>query len=254
MKNLAKIISLCVATLCANLSADDQPIICLTSADNPPYEFVKSGDVVGFDIDLGKAIAKEIGRNIVFKDISFAGLVPALIAGHGDCVIASISPTQSKRENMDFSIPYFESQSAIVLLKNDKFDNVSDEAIFPILILSGKTVGVQLGTHHETDLVNASIEDLSIRRYDYVTSMVAEMHKSANGVGSLYGIVVGVPEANSIVAKNKNLIFYRMSFSDSCAVAFPKKSTLVDQFNDAINRLKANGTIKSLELKWGVGE
>lgn len=87
-----------------------------------------------------------------------------------------------------------------------------------------------------------------------MTSMIAEMRKSASGVGDLYAIVLGVPEAESIVRKNSDLMYYKMAFSDSCAIAFPKKSKLLEDFNAAIQRLKSNGTIKALEIKWGISE
>ena len=180
--------------------------------------------------------------------------MPALLAGHGDCAIAAITPTQARRENMDFSDSYFENKSAIVLLAKAKFENVSLDAEFPVELLVNKIVGVQLGSHHESDLVNSNISGITIRRYDYVTSMIAEMHKSVKGVGDLYGIVIGLPEADSVVKANPDLIRYKMPFSDSCAVAFPKKSKLIDDFNAAIKRLKENGTIKALELKWEINE
>lgn len=253
MKPISLFILAISATFCS-LHANDNTIIALTSADNPPYEYVKSGEIVGFDIDLAKEIAKEIGRKIEFKDISFSGFVPALLAGHGDCAIAAISPTNARSDSMDFSDPYFENRSAIVLLGKDKFSNVSNDAVFPLKLLENKTIGVQLGTHHEIDIAGSNVPGIKIRRYDYMTSMIAEMRKSSKGVGDLYAIIVGVPEAESIVRKNSDLMYYKMEFIDSCAIAFPKKSKLVDDFNAAIKRLKSNGTIKALEQKWGISK
>jgi polar amino acid transport system substrate-binding protein len=238
----------------ALFGAAKQPeIVLLTSADNPPYEFMRQGEVVGFDIDLAKMLAEKLDRKLVVNDMPFAAIVPALMSKKGDFAMAAITPTDSKRENVDFSIAYQDNISAAVLANREEFVHMENkEAVFPLALLEGKTVGVQLGTHHETDIRSANIPGISIRVYDNVGSMIAEISNSANGRGTLYALVLGTAEAKALVKKNPKLCSFPLKFSDSFAVAFPKKSPIRAQINKIIEVLKENGKISDLEIKWDI--
>lgn len=238
----------------ANCEQSSDKLVVLTSADNPPYEFVDSSTIVGFDIDLIKLIAERMGKRCEIRDMPFSSVIPSLRTGQGDMAIAAITPTDLRRQNLNFSIPYHNNTSALVIVRTEIFDNVEDGAYFPLELLKRKVLGVQLGSHHENDIRDANIEDLTIRRYDSVNNLVAEMAKSARGVGLLYGIVLGVQEAKTIVRQNNNLTFYKLKFEDSFAIAFPKKSTLVEEINRIINELISEKKILELESKWGISK
>ena len=67
-----------------------------TSADYPPFEYVetaKSDEIIGFDIDVAKAITEKLGYEFQVKDIDFNGLVPSLENGTVDFVLSGMSPT-----------------------------------------------------------------------------------------------------------------------------------------------------------------
>ena len=134
-----------------------------------------------FDIDLIKRVADKIGVSVSIKDVPFNSIVPSIISGRCDMAIAALTPTEDRCENVDFSIPYQENVSAIVLVNDGEFSNMrGSNVVFPVDILEGKTVGVQLGTHHEADIRDANIRDIKIKRYDNIGPMVFEMLKSAS--------------------------------------------------------------------------
>ncbi|MDR0742137.1 MAG: ABC transporter substrate-binding protein [Puniceicoccales bacterium] len=236
-------------------SAERNEIVLLTSADNPPYEFTRSGEVVGFDIDVAKIIAEKLGKTLVVKDMPFSALIPALISKQGDFAMAAITPTNARRENVDFSIPYQDNISAAVLVDRDEFLYMKDtNAIFPIALLEGKTVGVQLGTHHESDIRAANIPGIEIKRYDNVGTMVAEISNSANGNGTLYALIIGNTESHMLTKKNPKLCSFPLQFSDSFAIAFPKNSPLKAKVNEILESLKETGKISDLEIKWDIAQ
>lgn len=233
--------------------ADQSDLVVLTSADNPPYEYMRHGEIVGFDVDLAKEIATKLNKKLIIKDMPFSFIVPALISKQGDMAISAITPTDVRRENVDFSISYQDNISAIVLANKDEFSNMlGTDAIFPIELLEGKTIGVQLGTHHESDIRAANIPDLTIKRYDSIGQMIAEISKSASGNGIIYGLIIGLPEARKLVEKNSKLCVFPLRFSDSFAVAFPKNSPLREQVNRILGVLKENGRLDELEAKWDI--
>ncbi|MDR1528067.1 MAG: ABC transporter substrate-binding protein [Puniceicoccales bacterium] len=236
-------------------SAEGDEIVLLTSADNPPYEFTRSGEVVGFDIDIAKIIAEKLGKTLVIKDMPFSSLIPALMSKQGDFAMAAITPTDARRENVDFSISYQDNISAAVLVDSDEFSYMRDtNAIFPIALLEGKTVGVQLGTHHESDIRAANIPNIEIKRYDNVGTMIAEMSNSANGSGTLYALVIGNAESHMMTKRNLKLCSFPLQFSDSFAIAFAKNSPLKAKVNEILESLKETGRISDLEIKWDIAQ
>ena len=258
MKRLVRLLLLfCMAMWSPWLSGEEQDdtLVVLTSADNPPYEFVRQGEFAGFDIDLAHEGADKMNRRLVIRDMPFSFVIPSLMSKRGDMAIAAITPTDIKRESVDFSIPYQENSSAIVLADKDEFINMLDsEASFPIDLLKGKTVCVQLGTHHDSDMVAADIPNLTIRRCDSIGTMIAELTKTANGKGDVYAMVIGTSEAKSIALRHPKFCSFSLKFSDSFAIAFPKNSVIRKQINGIIQDLKDNGRLKELEIKWGISE
>ncbi|MDR2776862.1 MAG: ABC transporter substrate-binding protein [Puniceicoccales bacterium] len=254
MKKLlfAVIFFLQAALLC---SAERNEIVLLTSADNPPYEFMRSGEVVGFDIDVAKIIAEKLGKTLVIRDMPFSSLIPALMSKQGDFAMAAITPTDARRENVDFSIPYQDNISAAVLVDGDEFSYMQNtNAMFPIALLEGKTVGVQLGTHHESDIRAANIPNIEIKRYDNIGTMIAEISNSANGNGTLYALIIGNAESHIMTKKNPKLCSFPLQFSDAFAIAFPKNSPLKAKINEILESLKETDRISDLEIKWDIAQ
>ncbi|HEX8710076.1 MAG TPA: basic amino acid ABC transporter substrate-binding protein, partial [Pyrinomonadaceae bacterium] len=116
-----------------------------TDATYPPLESVENGQFTGFDIDLGTAIARELGVRARFINSGFDGIFPALQNGTFDAVMSSVTITEERRASMLFSDPYYDSGQLIAVRGDRQGINVPDD-------LSGKTVGVQINTTAQYDL------------------------------------------------------------------------------------------------------
>src|SRR5690606_37485952 len=113
-----------------------------TSAEFPPFESRNvDGEIVGFDIDLANHIADELGYKLEITDMKFDGLIGALQNDRVDMVIAGMSATEQRKENVDFSTEYNHSGEMFVTLKGSELTTLDS--------LEGKNVGVQLGTIQE---------------------------------------------------------------------------------------------------------
>ncbi len=87
-------------------------IIIGTDATYPPMEFYdESGEIVGFDIDLGKAIAEELGVEAVFIDTAWDGIFPALDAKKFDIIMSATSITEEELKSKAMSEQYITSQA-----------------------------------------------------------------------------------------------------------------------------------------------
>jgi polar amino acid transport system substrate-binding protein len=94
-------------------------IIVGTASGYYPFEMVdKQGNLVGYDIDVAKALAKDLGVEVEFQNYAFSGLIPALQANKVDVVIAGMTITDKRKETVDFAEPYFVSGQALLVNKN----------------------------------------------------------------------------------------------------------------------------------------
>ena len=97
--------------------ASDKVLKLGTNAAFPPFEYVEGNKVVGFDITMGERIAKDYGATLEVVDMSFDSLIPALSSGAIDFIAAGMSVTEERKQNVDFSVPYYESEQVIIVRK-----------------------------------------------------------------------------------------------------------------------------------------
>jgi len=90
-----------------------------TASGYYPFEMVdKQNVLVGFDIDIAKAIAKDLGGKLEWQNYAFSGLIPAMQSNKVDLVIAGMTATDKRKEVVDFTMPYFTSGQALLVNKN----------------------------------------------------------------------------------------------------------------------------------------
>lgn len=128
----------------SSLSFATKKLYVGTNAEFAPYEYLENGKMVGFDIELMDAIGEELGYEIVWSNMSFDGLLPALQMKKIDAVIAGMSQTPERQKAVTFSMPYllFSSDEHYVIV-NEESNYVKKEE------LNGKKIGVQIGTMQE---------------------------------------------------------------------------------------------------------
>ncbi|MBE9105615.1 transporter substrate-binding domain-containing protein, partial [Nostoc cf. edaphicum LEGE 07299] len=145
----------------------------ITSPDYPPYEFydTKGGDrqIVGFDIDIAKTLAEKLGFKLQIMESDFNGLIPALQANRADFVMAGMTPTPERQKNIDFSIIYYEAKDTIVAPKGSNLKQAQD--------LSGKKLGVQLGTIQEQNAqkIAKKVAGIQLKQLNRVPEVVQEI-------------------------------------------------------------------------------
>ncbi|HBG00627.1 MAG TPA: basic amino acid ABC transporter substrate-binding protein, partial [Firmicutes bacterium] len=111
-----------------------------TEAGFMPFEYVgDSGELLGFDMDLIRAVGDVLGLEVQIDNISWDGLIPALLNNNYDAVIAGVTITAERQANVNFSTPYFESVLTIVKKQTDGEITTLDD-------LAGKIAAVQINT------------------------------------------------------------------------------------------------------------
>ena len=213
-------------------------IVLGTSADYPPYEFHKEingkDEIVGFDIDIAKAIAKDLGVELEIKDMKFDGLLAALVADDIDFIIAGMVPKEERKKSVDFSIPYYQAEQKI-LLKADIAEKVKS-----IADLKGLKIGAQKSTVQE-EIATTKVEASEVKSLSKITDLVLELKN-----GKIDGIVLVAPVAAAYAKQNPDLVVPDISFGkeDGVAVAVNKGNTdLLESIDSTLDKLMKDGSI-----------
>lgn len=226
-------------------SVGKDTLTLITSPDYPPYEFydTKGGDrqIVGFDIDIANTLAKELGFKLKVMESDFNGLIPALQANRADFVMAGMTPTPERQKNVDFSIIYYEAKDTIVAPKNSNLKQPKD--------LSGKKVGVQLGTIQEQNAqkIAQKVAGIQLKQLNKVPEVVQEIKS-----GRIDAAIVEDTVAKGFAQANPDLEFNVIPSEEASgsAIAFPKGSSLVEPFNKVLQQMKDKGELAKLATKW----
>ena len=122
-------------------SSSAQTIKVGSAVDFAPFEFQDEGqaEYQGFDMDLIRAIAKEMGAEVEIQNIGFDGLIPALQAKTVDVLISGMTINDERKQNVTFSDPYYESGLTMVVREDE-------QNIKSFQDLKGHKVAVQIGT------------------------------------------------------------------------------------------------------------
>ncbi|WBL14851.1 basic amino acid ABC transporter substrate-binding protein [Sutcliffiella sp. NC1] len=211
-----------------------------TSADFPPFETRDNkGEIVGFDIDLAKYIATELGYELEIQDMNFDGLVGALQANRVDFVASGMSATDTRKESVDFSDEYHRSGEMFVTLKDSELKGMAD--------LEGKHIAVQLGTIQEEGAKKLAEKiNLEIKVLDKVPNMIQELKS-----GRVDGVYLDKAVGQGYV-KELDLAGFddESEGTPGMAIAFPKGSELIEDFNRIIAEMQENGELAKLHQKW----
>jgi polar amino acid transport system substrate-binding protein len=241
MKNLFYFVSLFLLLLgCEKAPDDNSTIVIGTSADNDPYEFISDKQVVGFDIDMINEIGKKFGKTIQVKNMSFHGLIPALLTNDVDLIIAGVSATEERSKSVDFSIPYTESCMSIMSAANFKISSIQD--------LKNKTIGAQIGStwHQKAQKIAEEIEGVKVKALSNNLLLVEELK-----INNIDAVILETTQVEKFISTNGNL--NRFDLEDSkvpLAIAFPKDSKIKEDINQTILELQQNGYVEFLKKKW----
>src|SRR5690554_1951622 len=127
-------------------------------ADYPPFNWTQIDDskgavpidgakeyAGGYDVEIAKKIADGLGKELVIVKTDWDGLLPALVSGKIDAIIAGMSPTEERKESIDFSDNYYESDLVMVVKKGGAYENATKLSDF-----ARAKITAQLNTFHYT--------------------------------------------------------------------------------------------------------
>ena len=203
------------------------------------YEDPETGELIGFDTELAKAVCADLGIEANFIVISWDAKEIELNSKNIDCIWNGMCITPEREEEVLFSIPYATAvQSVIVREGYEEIATLDD--------LVGKIVGVQMST--TGDLFVSDMEGVEVRQYSSGTNAAMDL-----AAGRVDAVMIDSAPAASIVSNIEGLVILEGIEMDeeSYSIAFAKDNTeLVEKFNAALEELTADGTIPAIIEKY----
>lgn len=215
----------------------EKTLIMGTDPGFKPFEYKQGQNVVGFDVDLVREIAKDTNRSLQIEEISFDGLLPALQAGRIDLIAAGMTVTPDRAKNAEFSATYYTaSQKVIVPKTGSNIESIED--------LNGKRIGVQLGTTGDT--LAHKISGASVVQLPATSNVMQELNARR-----IDAAIMDNGPATQYLATNPELTMLARDLSrEDYAIAIKKGNTeLLKQVNDSIKAMKKDGRYDALVKK-----
>lgn len=213
------------------------------SDDYPPMEFRnENNELVGFDIDLIKALEKQMDVKFEIITAAWDGLFVGLTSDKYDMIISATSITKERQENYEQSIPYLASGQVIVVNKENNTITTAED-------LTNKIIGVQIESTGEMAATKQSeLTPFNIISYDEIISVFNDIK-----IGRLDGGVCDYVVAMQYVANNPDDYFITdiQLTTEPLAVTIKQGNIkLKDEVNTAITKLRENGELKNISIKW----
>jgi len=208
----------------------------------PPFSFYNNkNELVGFDVDVAREVAKRLGVKLKPVTVTWSGIIDGLLAGQYDGILGSMAITEEREKLVDFSLPYYYSKSRLVVRKDAPYQSLSD--------LEGKIIGVVEGTTYVEDAETLKAREIRLFG-DEQESLLALQ------VGELDGVITDM-----VVAVNPELIaLYQIRplgpslRSEAIAVAFRKQDkSLRKKVNKILQSMMDDGALNELIKKVATG-
>jgi len=214
-------------------------------ATYPPFELINetTHQFQGFDVDLMKAVAHEMGLKPKFVNVAWTGIIPGLEAHKYDCICSAMTITAERAKQVYFSRPYFVASQVIVVRANDnRIHSVKD--------LNGKVVGVQIGTtgfFFAKKLQKEGI-DIKIKKYQTTPDALLDLKN-----GRLDAVIIDNGVALWVAKKcpeDYKVINERLTHELYGIAVAKDNPALLKAINQALNKTIEDGTYAKIYEKW----
>jgi len=221
-----------------------------TNAAFPPYEYYddETDAIVGIDAEVAAAIAEKLGYELEIVDMDFDALLPAVANGKVDMVLAGLTVTEERKQNVDFTASYATGVQVVIVKEDSAITSVDD------LFAEGADhkIGVQQGTTGDL-YCTWDIQDEGLGSVEpFRTGTDAVL---ALTTGKVDCVVIDNEPAKNFVAANEGLKILETEYiTEEYAIALAKGSELTEKINTALEELIADGTVQAIIDKYIVAE
>ena len=236
----ALLLSLCGCDGESKKAKESNVLTLVTAANFPPYEFIDGQQIVGIDVDIVKAVARKLNREVKVIDTKFDSVIGHIVTGKADVAASGITVTEERKKKVLFTIPYSRSAQIILVRKNSPVTGGAD-------LKNNKRIGCQSGTtaydYLRTHVITKKNSPL-LQQFDN-GSLAVEALK----IGKLDAVVLDEEPAQVLARRNaKSIIALKEPLtSEEYAIALNKNDReLCAIFDAVIRELKFSGEMRKI--------
>jgi polar amino acid transport system substrate-binding protein len=216
--------------------AEEGSFIFAASGEFKPFSVTDAdGKMTGFDIEVGEAVAKELGLEPVQKKFKFGGIVEGVKSGRFDAAVASHTITEERLQAVNFSTPYYYSGPQIFVRPDSSSESLDDLKDLEIAVSKGSTYADQAKTvtdniiYYDSDVT--ALEALSRGKHDAV---ITDFITGKEAIGA--GMEI---DGRELLGRSEQ------------AIAIGKDNeVLLKKVNEALETLRKNGTLTEISKKY----
>ncbi len=241
---LALCLCVCVFAACGE-NKNDNVITMATNAEFPPYEYMENNEIVGIDAEIAKAIADKLGYELKIENVDFDSLIPGVQTGKYDFVMAGMTVTEDRLEQVDFTQTYATGVQSIIV-KNDSPITSADDLFKPG---ANNKIGVQLATTGDL-YCTWDIEDEglgTVERYNKGADAVMALNS-----GKVDCVVIDNEPAKVFVENNEGIKILDTEYAveDYAAAVSKDNPELLKKIDTALGELIKDGTVAKIIEKY----
>lgn len=219
-------------------------ILVGTDAGYAPYEYKdpETNEIVGFDMDLIKAIGKATGNEVKIQNMQFAGIIPALQTNMIDVAAAGMTITEERKKQVVFSDPYYDVGGLVMVIntKNiDKYKHLDD--------MVGKKLCAQIGSTGA--LLAKEVKDAKLVAFDQIGEAFMEL-KMDGCQGVLVDRVVTEYYLSRKAEKDITLIPHLYTHKQNGFALAKDNTKMLDTINAGLKTIRENGEYDRIYKKW----
>jgi polar amino acid transport system substrate-binding protein len=213
-----------------------------------PFSYLdpRTNTIQGAMIDAARFVAAESGFAVGIQTLPFASLIPALNESRIDIIGAAMLITTPRREAIEFSDPVFPYSEGLVV-------NIADKTAYRALSdLKGKVVGAQSGTVY-VDFVKRAGESADLKLYPSVADILREISQGRLFAGVADAPILAYQLAQNVSLRARLVSTYEPKLTGSVGFGVRKSdSELLAKINDALAKLRADGTLDTIVARWNL--
>lgn len=207
---------------------------------NPPWEFkTEDGTFEGFEVDLVREVGERLGMEVDISDLGFQALFAATASGRIDAAISSITITDERLENQDFTQGYYDADLALGVRKDSGIETLADLDGKPVGVLSSST-GESWAKEHQEEYGFTDVRGYNAQQ-DLLLDVSAGRVDAA--ISDITGLEFSFEKMTDLTTAE------RIPTGDRYGVMLAKDSPLTVRVNDAITAMKEDGTMAELYEK-----
>ncbi|MDP8236891.1 MAG: ABC transporter substrate-binding protein/permease [Candidatus Erginobacter occultus] len=208
----------------------------------PPFSFYSpAGELVGFDVDISRAIAGRLGRESEFVTTEWDGILAGLLAGKYDAIIGSMAVTPERAKKVIFSRPYYLSGAQLFIHRKDR------DKIKTIADCRGRNIGVGLGETYE-HFLRENYPGINTVSYKGTVDTFQDM-LNRRLAGFVTDRLVGLYQVNQ--GEMPFVPAGPLLYQEKMAIPVTRENTvLAGEIDEALKSLQEDGTLAEIREKW----